>query len=255
MLAESTANVSVTPHRVPLRRCWHAVRYAVAIAVFGGVAAVLASGAQAYLHASWCTRCVNHLKQVGMAMHKYHYAHEHFPAPAIRTRDGRALLSWRVALLPQLGYQSLYNRFRLDEPWDSPHNLTLLAEMPAECVCPAAGTQASGQTPFRVVVGPKTEPTSVNTPFEPGRGVEIHEITDGTTNTILVLETKALVPWTKPDDLVWSKDLPLPTLASSHPVGANVLFADGTTRFLKRTNSATVFRSRFTINGGEVISA
>ena len=41
------------------------------------------------------------------------------------------LLSWRVAILPFIGEQNLYNRFRLDQPWDSPHNIALLPLMPA----------------------------------------------------------------------------------------------------------------------------
>ncbi len=58
-------------------------------------------------------------------------------------------------------------------------------------------------------------------------------MTDGTSNTVLVLETDTLVPWTKPDDLRWERDGPLPRLASPHAGGANVVFADGSTRFLK----------------------
>src|SRR5258705_440975 len=38
--------------------------------------------------------------------------------PAQR-RFGRALLSWRVAILPFLGQELLYREFRLDEAWDS----------------------------------------------------------------------------------------------------------------------------------------
>jgi hypothetical protein len=40
-------------------------------------------------------------------------------------------LSWRVHLLPELGEDELYRKFHLDEPWDSPHNLPLVTEMPA----------------------------------------------------------------------------------------------------------------------------
>ena len=43
---------------------------------------------------------------------------------------GKALLSWRVALLPFLEENELYKQFHLDEAWDSDHNKKLLAKMP-----------------------------------------------------------------------------------------------------------------------------
>src|SRR3954451_19781343 len=64
-----------------------------------------------------------HLFKIGVELHRYHDAHgKKFPASAIRDRNGRPLLSWRVALLPMLGESELYGRFKLDEPWDSPAN-------------------------------------------------------------------------------------------------------------------------------------
>ena len=50
--------------------------------------------------------------------------------------SGKPLLSWRVAILPYLGHQDLYNKFNLDEPWDSAHNKALLKEMPSMYTCP-----------------------------------------------------------------------------------------------------------------------
>src|SRR5262249_53399784 len=63
------------------------------------------------------------LKRVGAAFHKDQVS---FPL-GYATQDGRLSLSWRVALLPKLGYEDLFKRFHLYEPWDSPHNLPLLA--------------------------------------------------------------------------------------------------------------------------------
>jgi prepilin-type processing-associated H-X9-DG protein len=197
-------------------------------------------------------QCASQLRQVGLAMEGYHHDHGHFPAPAMAGRDGTPLLSWRVAILPHLGYRSLYERFHLDEPWDSQHNMALLAEMPPEFACPNGPGQRSGQTGYLVVVGPSTDPTSVNTPFGPTRGVDLREITDGTSMTLLVLETNRAVPWTKPDDLIWSPDGPLPELASPHADGANVVFADGSTRFLRATIRAQVLVALLTINGNEL---
>jgi Protein of unknown function (DUF1559) len=198
--------------------------------------------------------CSKQIHDLGMAMLQYRQTHTRFPAPAIMGRDGKSLLSWRVAILPQLGYQSLYARFRFDEPWDSPHNVSLLAEMPPQFACPGAASRRSGQTGYLVVVGPPTDQFSVNTPFEPTRGADIRHITDGASQTVLILETNYLIPWTKPDDLKWAQGESPPALASPHEGGSHVVFVDGAIRFLKRTMDPRTFATLLTINGGEVIS-
>lgn len=200
-------------------------------------------------------QCFKQLKRLGLAMHEYNEVHGHFPAPAIFGRGGKPLLSWRVELLPQLGYRSLYERFHLDEAWDSPHNLALLAEMPRELCCPGGPGRRAGQTSYMVIVGPENDGFSVNTAFEPTRGADIRHFVDGTSNTILVLETDAFVPWTKPDDLHWAKGSALPGIASPHPGGAHALFADGAARFLKATIDPNVLVAILTMNGYEVTSS
>jgi hypothetical protein len=49
---------------------------------------------------------------------------------------GEPLLSWRVAVLPQLGEEDVYRQFKLDEPWDGPHNRALLSRMPKVYAAP-----------------------------------------------------------------------------------------------------------------------
>ena len=93
----------------------------------------------------WQSECADNLRQIGRALNEYHEAHDQFPAPVSTGRDCKPLLSWRVAILPRLGYQSLYERFHLDEPWDSPHNRSLLTEMPHQFGCPAPPERAGGQ--------------------------------------------------------------------------------------------------------------
>jgi prepilin-type processing-associated H-X9-DG protein len=235
-------------------RWWHVAGWVVAAGITGLAMLYLVRVVDDAIRMSRRGECAVQLKKIGVAFHEYHNAHEHFPAPWLAGRDGKALLSWRVALLPNLGYRSLYDRFHLDEPWDSLHNRALLGEMPREFACPQGPDRAKGQTGYLVVVGPITEFGSANTPFEPTRGAEIREMTDGTSGTVLVFETDSLVPWTKPDDLRWERDGPLPRLASPHADGANVLFADGTARFLKNTIIPRILLGLITMNGGEVLS-
>ena len=65
----------------------------------------------------------NQMKEVMVAMHNHRQVHGTFPGDVVH-QNGTPLLSWRVRILPYLGELELYKRFRLDEPWDSKHNLT-----------------------------------------------------------------------------------------------------------------------------------
>jgi prepilin-type processing-associated H-X9-DG protein len=257
-LSEEATNAVAAPapearHR---KSQWFACRLRVAVAGLAMLAAalgVIVLGVFRDIRELRRARCAEQLKGLGSAIHEYLRAKDHFPAPAI-TSAGRPLLSWRVALLPYLGYRSLYDRFHLDEPWDSPHNRALLPEMPVEYGCPSGPGRRHGRTGYLVIVGPVTEFGSASTAFQPGRGVDIREITDGSSNTFLVLETDTRVPWTKPDDLNWQPGGPLPRLVSPHQGGTHALFADGSTRFIRAKIEPSKLLGLLTINGGEVLS-
>jgi hypothetical protein len=206
------------------------------------------------VRASRKAKCADQIRQLGLALHEYQESHGRFPAPTLSRADGTKLLSWRVAILPYLGYKALYECFHLDESWDSPHNRTLIEEMPAVFSCPEGPRRRSGKTSYVVIVGPETDAYSVNTPFEPARGADIRHITDGTSGTILALEAEAPVLWTKPDDVYWTKGAELPRLASPHAGGSHAVFADGVTKFLKSSIESKTLEALLTINGGEVIS-
>ena len=68
-------------------------------------------------------------------------------------KGSKAGLSWRVHLLQVLD-PDLYIRFHMDEPWDSPHNKTLITEMPAVFRTP--GVTEPGKTSLHVFLGPNT---------------------------------------------------------------------------------------------------
>ncbi len=121
-------------------------------------------------------------------------------------------LSWRVALLPYLGYDVLYRQFHLDEPWDSPHNIQLLAQMPNDFIIPGSN-DPSGMTRYRVFVGKGTafEVPDPGAKIRPGLRVQnLREWKE----KILVIEAADSVPWTKPDELQYKPDGPLPSLST-----------------------------------------
>jgi prepilin-type processing-associated H-X9-DG protein len=189
----------------------------------------------------------NNLKQLGLAMHNYLSANNTFPANAIYDKDGKALLSWRVMILPYIEQDGLYKEFRLDEAWDSPHNKKLLAKMPPTYKAPGAKTKHPHGTFYQVFHG-------TGAAFEGKVGIGIADITDGTSNTILIVEAAKDVPWTKPEDLPFVAGKPLPKLGGVFPNdGFNAAFADGSVRFFKSTIKELSLEKMITRNGGEVL--
>jgi len=79
------------------------------------------------------------------------------------------------------------------------------------------------------------------------------DVTDGTSNTILVVEAQRDVPLTKPEDIPFDPKLPLPQIGGFTPDGANVLFGDGSVRYIRKTISPAALKALITRAGGEVI--
>ena len=132
--------------------------------------------------------------------------------------------------------------------------------MPAIYTCPS-GVFEPGTTPYQVIVGKRTAFEGLTRPHG------IAEFLDGTSNTLLAVEAKNPVIWTKPDDVMFDPpgfDRPgaqadfmkLPTLlGSNHPGGFNALIADGSVRFIKSSINPLTLNALTTRNGGEVIAA
>jgi hypothetical protein len=190
----------------------------------------------------------NRLKRLALAMHNYHDVYKQFPPAAIRDANGRPLLSWRVALLPFIEENTLYQQFHLDEPWDSPHNKPLIAKLP-EVLSPRSATlRAEGKTTSLVPVGKQTI-------FGPPEGVAIREITDGTSNTILIVDVDEAhaVVWTKPDDLNVDGVDAKQAVFGTRKDGVFCAFADGHVQRVDPKITADLVHALLTRNGGEVI--
>jgi uncharacterized protein (TIGR03067 family) len=140
----------------------------------------------------------NNLKQIGLAFHNYHDANRGFPLHAIYSKDGKPLLSWRVAILPYVEEIELYRQFKLDEPWDSPNNKKLVKQMPRIYKIPGVKDE-EGMTHYQLITGP-------GTPFDGNKQINILKMPNGTSNTILAVEAKAPVIWSKPEDLTLPRD-------------------------------------------------
>jgi len=208
--------------------------------------ALLLPAVQAAREAARRAQCTNNLKQIALAMLNYESANGCFPPAATYDADGKPLLSWRVLILPYLEQGNLYNQFHLDEAWDSPNNKPLGDRLLNVFHCPSQ-VVPPGLTTYEVVVDPRSLFTG-----KPS-GVPIGAVTDGLSNTLLVVEGAVPVPWSKPGDLSLASGEPLLGMGSKHPGGLNVLTADGSVRFFKNSISPQVLKAMATCNGGEVI--
>ncbi len=188
---------------------------------------------------------MNNLKQIGLALHNYHDVHGRFPAN-ILDKDGKPLLSWRVAILPYIEQQDLYKQFKLDEPWDSEHNKKLVAMMPRTYRSPKQSPDLKDRTTYLAPLGKGLM-------WDDPKGLPIGQILDGTSNTIAVVEAddERAIVWSKPDDIVIDMKEPAKGLLGHYGEGFVALIADGSVRLIVKDYSATW--AMFTRAGGEVL--
>lgn len=188
----------------------------------------------------------NRMKQLAIGFHNFHAAYNAFPGSTNKLAGARREsnkkvypFSWRVAILPFVEQQALYEQYRFDEPWDSEHNSKLLEKMPEIFRSPfAEDSQPTGHTNY---VGYATGDSALGT----DGGVRLRDFTDGASNTLLLLETKTSVPWTKPEDLD----------AESSPEFFDPIhyaLADGSVQPME-TLDADLLKKLITRNGGEII--
>jgi hypothetical protein len=174
------------------------------------------------------TKAANNLRQIGLAT--INYAASRLPTPpAAGEKLVHPGLSWRVAILPFIEEDVLYRQFHLDEPWDSPHNKELLPLMPKIYAIPGED-DPPGMTRLRALVGKGTAfeklQLDVRSPAD-ARALNLTVVP----NTILVVKAAEAVPWTKPDELVYDPNGPLPQLSTAKR-GPRALMANGSVLYL-----------------------
>jgi hypothetical protein len=221
------------------------------MATIGILTSLLLPAVQAVQSARGAARraqSTNNMKQILLAMLVHESQFGTYPARANFSKDGKPLLSWRVHILPFIEESHLYGQFHLDEPWDSEHNKQLIAQMPQVYKNPQCVTDP-GLTTYQAVCGKGMA-------FDGDKALKIADITDGTSNTILVVETDAAhaVSWTKPDDWEYNEAQPMAGLGQTPQGFFTVGFADGSVRQLSKTIDPKTWRLLLTIADGEVVS-
>lgn len=135
--------------RLPSDRCcgrgFTIVELLVVIAIIGLLMALLLPAVQAAREAARRAECVNHLKQIGVALQNYHDVHRVLPPGYISafTSTGNDMgpgWGWASLLLPELEQTPAYNNVRFKSPIEAPENAQpRLLEFPVY-LCPSDST-------------------------------------------------------------------------------------------------------------------
>ncbi len=191
---------------------------------------------------------MNKLRRLAIACHMFHDVHKALPPGDFTvSNDGERLLSWRVYLLPYLGddAKALYDKFHLDEPWDSDNNKPLLSEMPE--VFALSDDLAEGMTD---VVAPFGEHTMLGSES----ALAFRSIVDGTANTAMMFEVRSqdAVPWTRPYDFEFDPDDRNAMQRFGNPDVDEFLVAwgDGSVQRIAKTISAEVVAAMIDFQDG-----
>ncbi|HVJ66691.1 MAG TPA: DUF1559 domain-containing protein [Caulifigura sp.] len=264
----------------------------VVIAILSLLIALLLPAVQQAREAARRTQCRNNLKQIGLALHNYHDSHNTFPmgyCARMTYVDGAADTSpgwsWAAYILPQLDQSSLYNQFN----WSAaPSAIGAVQKNVPVYLCPTDLTQSdpfnvpddNGVTVLKAAASSYAGvcgSDSVSPESKIGDGslfrnssVRIADITDGSTQTIIVGERMFCIArgvWAAAVNngtitvgpmnanptatehgpaatlvLIHSHlnntkeddgDPGLEHYSSLHPGGSHVLFADGSVHFIR----------------------
>lgn len=172
------------------------------------------------------------------------------------TAEAGPAYSWRVALLPYLGYQELYNSFDFSQPWDSEANKKAAAAMPVVFEYhnfPPAGAEAIAQSDDGA---PMKSDLNFLTGSMGAMGTaavtQLEQLADGADRTLLLAFTPQLrQDWTAPGG--WEVNSP-PDLArwlQSEPQPLPALFFSGRGVLLNREADLEVVQGWVTPAGKE----
>lgn len=133
-----------------------------------------------------------HFKKIAAATEQYEDQYGALPSVQShpKTDDLPGQLSWRVAILPMLGYQELYDRFNFDQAWDHPDNLKVAENIPLEFQMNPDSTLANIHL-FSGTGGLHADPAA---------SPKLDQITDRKIWTAIAIEgsDKTALPWTQP---------------------------------------------------------
>jgi prepilin-type N-terminal cleavage/methylation domain-containing protein/prepilin-type processing-associated H-X9-DG protein len=185
-----------------MRRAFTLIELLVVIAIIAILIGLLLPAVQKVREAAARLKCSNNLKQLGLALHGYHDANGHFPAPR-GTHTPAPLFTefrgWMCEILPYVEQDALYHNM-YTTPWyvgffatyNTPVNVFLCPSDPRTLTAVPAGNGA-----LTSYVGVTGSDNDVNLQFNgptngifdiASRGTRLTDIADGASNTLMTGE-------------------------------------------------------------------
>jgi prepilin-type processing-associated H-X9-DG protein len=228
-------------------------------------------------------QCQNNLKQLMLAMHAYESTGRPVDGIATGRPDAPAghlfppgcvgpgttpeeRLSWAVALLPYLEQAPLAQQFGTEKGYAG--NLPAAQTWIKTFLCPASQEPTTGAAVTHYVsmagIGPDAAERPAGAPNNGFMGYDrpasVALITDGTANTIALMETRSdLGPWARGGaSTVRGFDPAVPLHGDQppfggHPGGMNAAMVDGSVRFIRPSVEPNKLAAAITIAGGETV--
>jgi hypothetical protein len=201
-----------------------------------------------------CNNDLTRMKAIATALNAYCDRYGTYPPASLVDPTGKPLLSWRVLILPFLGYKDLYGEFALDQSWNSPLNFSLMHKMP-DVFCSSNSPDAYGNKQPNFVLL-----TGSGTVFPPKGPLGRTQVTDSP--TLLLVETNnGLVAWTEPGDIDVSVsgakfgNLPMQSIGGLHSEVALGVDIRGNGMILPKSTSIAQLDALVTPNAGEAIAS
>ncbi len=235
--------------------------------------ALLLPAVQQAREAARRTQSKNNLKMIGLALHNYHDTHNHFPRGTVENAQLKPdeRLSWAYSILPYLEQAPLYNTIDAKGDWKAAAKLVDNAaaarftwyQNPS---MPRRGEPASSMDYVGIAgIGKDAATLPKNDPkagiFGYDRETSFRDIRDGTSNTIAVSDAakpntsflaggRETIRGFSQQPYINGPD----GIGSPHQGGMQVLFADGSVRFLSENIDPSVLEGLATMNGGEAVN-
>lgn len=196
-------------------------------------------------------QCSDNLRWITIALQTYHDTWKCFPPVMWTDATGKPMHSWRVLIWPQLASAPYYDQYDFQEPWDGPNNRKLHGVFAFYFHCPGDTKTPLEMTNYVAIHGPGTA-------WQKNRGTSLAKLTDGPSNTILVVEIRnSDIHNMEPRDID-IRDLKLgvnvqegPSIGSYHIGGALVGMADGSAKWIDEEETAERIKALITIAGNE----
>ena len=261
----------------PLRRGFTLVELLVVIAICAILMGLILAAVQRTREAAKRTECLNKIRQQSLAVLNYESANGYLPPgavwgpfPQLGIPDGVGASMW-VFLLPHIEQVPLASRYRLDRSYNSPDNQPAATARLTVLMCPNADPARVEQwegglyggvvdyapidvNPFLADIGVIDPVACFDSALPANRLTKITDITDGTSNTLLLAEATGRpgVAWSSPLLPVGLRQV-FARSGGFHLNGSNVCLVDGSARFVSNSIDLRIMGRLSTRAGGEVI--